>query len=293
MPNKTLVKAPALGRLLNEPLLQFFFLGAALFAVAHAVERHRANAAREIVIDPPLIERLSRLYELQTGSLPSQARMDKLVDEYVREEVLFREAVRMGLDRDDEIVRRRLTQKLDFLQRDLQAIADPTDSGLRQFYAEHPERFRVPATVSFSHVYFSPDRDGAEGARKRAEQALASLKTAGTERAPEAGDRFPLQYDFSGLSPDEAAQSFGRTPILDALFSAPPGQWTGPVESGYGLHLVYVSARKEPSVPPFDAIRDKVREAYLDAARREGNERRFEEMKRGYAVSYAGLEPTE
>lgn len=293
MPNDALTTAPTWRLWLNEPLLQFFVLGAALFAVAHVVEQHRANAAREIVIDPPLVERLSKLYELQTGSLPSKARLSKLIDEYVREEVLFREAVRMGLDQDDEIVRRRLTQKLDFLQRDLQAIADPTESGLRQFYAEHPERFQVPAAVSFSHVYFSPDRDGAEGARKRAEQALVGLKASAVERASETGDRFPLQYDFSGLSPAEAAQSFGQSPILETLFSAPAGQWTGPVESGYGFHLVFVTARKEAAVPPFDTIREKVKEAYLDAARRDGNEKRFEEMKRGYAVNYAGLEPAE
>jgi peptidyl-prolyl cis-trans isomerase C len=290
MPEKIPYPSSAAGRLLREPLLQFFFLGAALFAAAHAVEQHRQTAQREILIDRPLAERLAKLYELQTGSLPSKARLERLVDDYVREEILFREAVRMGLDRDDEIVRRRLTQKLDFLQRDLLAIADPSEDALREFYTAHPDRFQAPAGVTFSHIYFSPDRSGSEAAKARAEKTRAALPL-GVTRAPEAGDRFPLQHDYADLNPAEASQVFGKTPILNALFTAPANQWAGPFESGYGIHLIFVSSRKEAAVPPFETIRDRVKEAYLDAARRDGNEKKFEELKKGYSVNYAYLEP--
>lgn len=254
------------------------------------MEQHRQTVQREILIDRSLVEHLSKLYELQTGSLPSKVRLERLVDDYVREEILFREAVRMGLDRDDEIVRRRLTQKLDFLQRDFLTIAEPSEDALREFYAAHPDRFPAPAGVTFSHIYFSPDRGGAAAAKARAEKTLAALPL-GVTRAPEAGDRFPLQHDYADLNPVEASQVFGKTPILEALFIAPANQWAGPFESGYGAHLIFVSHRKEAAVPPFETIRNRVKEAYLDTARQDGNEKKFEELKKAYSVNYAYLEP--
>lgn len=271
-------------RILGEPLLQFLVLGGLLFATAHGVAKHRDEAAREIVVDASLTHRLATLYESQTGAPPSPERVGALVDEYVRDEVLFREALKMGLDQNDEIVRRRLTQKIDFLQRDLTIVAEPDESRLRDFYREHLDAFTDPAAVGFTHVYFSPDAAGSEAARKRAEGALSRLNGATGEEAKKSGDTFPLQDSYVALTREDAVQLFGETPIIDGLFDAALDQWSGPFQSGYGWHLVRVN-RKEAAAPvPFERVRERVRVAWLQQARNDANARNFEALKANYVI---------
>lgn len=280
-----------LRRILGEPLLQFLVLGSVLFLAAHGVAKHRDEAAREIVVDASLTQRLATLYESQTGSRPTPERIRALVDEYVRDEVLFREALKMGLDQNDEIVRRRLTQKIDFLQRDLTVVAEPDEGHLRQFYQEHLPEFTDPATVGFTHVYFSPDAAGSEAAHKRAEATLARLNGAASDEARKSGDAFPLQDGYAALTREDAVQLFGETPIIDGLFAAPLDQWIGPFQSGYGWHLVRVS-RKEAAAPAaFERVRDAVRTAWLQQARNEANARTFETLKANYVIVHQAAEP--
>lgn len=275
----------AIRRALHEPLLQFLVLGGLLFISAHVVAHREDELNREIVIDSALAGRLAKLYEMQTGVQPSKARLDALIDEHIRDEVLFREAIKIGLDQNDEIIRRRLTQKLDFLQRDLVVIPEPALAELQRYYETHRADFTEPEAITFSHVYFSPDQDGSEAAQTRAEQVLAQLKIASTQRAPQLGDSFPLQYDYADLNRQDTIQLFGQTPIVDALFAAQPGQWNGPFHSGYGWHLVYINRKKEAAVTPFEQAREKVRQAYLDKARAEANAQKFEELKSSYAIA--------
>lgn len=274
-------------RALREPLLQFFTIGAVLFAAVHAIANNKADMSRHIVIDTRAVDRLAKLYEMQSGTQPSATKLDALVEEYVREEVLYREAVRMGLDQNDEIVRRRLTQKLEFLERDLITVPDPSEAELKRYYAEHAEQFIQRATVTFSHLYFSPDLGGSEFAKRRAEAALAKLRPRSAAGAPRAGDRFPLQHDYADIEKLEVAQLFGQFPIVEALFSSPIGQWVGPVQSGYGWHLILISRRKEATLPPLEEVTERVKQAYLDEKRHEANEQKFEEMEMTYTITRA------
>jgi hypothetical protein len=192
------------------------------------------------------------------------------------------------LDQDDEIVRRRLIQKLEFLQRDLTAVPTPTEAQLQAYYDAHRERFALPAHVSFTHVYFSPDRLGSSAAQQRAREARHALAT--NADAEQLGDVFPLQNSFSDFTRAEAIQVFGGTPIVDALFAAPQGQWSEPVRSGYGWHLIRVAARSNSTVPSYANVRTQVRDAYLQDASTAANRRQLETLRARYDIVRAGSE---
>jgi len=272
-------------RAMREPLIQFIALGGLLFLSTHVIAEHRDSSNKEIVVDHSVSERIAKLYEMQTGTSPSAGRLEALVDEYIRDEILYREAKKIGLDQNDEIIKRRLTQKLDFLQRDLAVIPEPTDDQLRSYYSSHAAEFTSPETVTFTHIYFNPDHGGSDAARARAVQVLTTMAPAASERAPQLGDTFPLRYDYVGLTKEEATQLFGQTPIVDSVFASESGRWLGPFQSGYGWHLVYVYRKKEAALIAFDDARDRVHQAYIDKARAEANERKFEQLKSEYVVA--------
>ena len=271
-------------KMAREPLVHFLLLGLLIFAASAIVTKHRENAGRRIVIDKNLVVHFITLYEAQMGTLPSKSQLDGMIDDYVREEVQFREAKHMGLDNDDEIVRRRLASKFDFLQRDLVAVPEPSAEELQRYYASHRNDFLQPASVTFTHIYFSPDHGGDAVAHSRAEQSLAKFQSAKVTRAPEPGDRFPLQSDYADVQRLDLLQQFGDSPIVERVFATPTKQWAGPVRSGYGWHLVYVSDREEARVPPLKEIQDKVRAAYIEDMKEKANQARYDALAKEYVI---------
>jgi len=271
----------SIGRILREPLVHFFLVGLVLFVAADAYKR--ATNVYRIEITPDRVAALELSYQQQFGAPPTPAAREALIDRFVDEEVLFREGLAMGLDRGDEIVRRRVVQKMQFLQQDLQPPREPTEPDLRAWYRSHLSQYSAPARVSFTHIFFSPDKGGDTGAQARAKAVLATLNGTVT-RAPERGDNFPDLYDYTGFGPSEAARLFGATPLAQALLTAPTGRWVGPYQSGYGWHLLFISGRRPPQTPPFEAVRDQVRADRLAAGEAEDNRRAFEALKSRFVV---------
>jgi len=189
----------------------------------------------------------------------------------------------MGLDRDDEIVRRRIAQKVQFLREDLAIPAEPTETELRRFFEARKLRYAQPPRTTFRHLYFSPDAGGAATARTRAEAALARL---GGGAAPDSlgADPFPDRETYVALSRDEAARVFGRSPLAQGLEQAPPGRWSGPFRSGYGWHLVRVEARYPGALNAFAEAREQVRSDFLAEAQAAANAKALADMKARYAV---------
>jgi hypothetical protein len=245
-------------KLLREPLVHFVALGAVLFLVYAVVSGvFASDASRRIEITESEIQLLAETWQRQWQRPPTEAELQGLVQARVREEVLYREALAVGLDQNDVVVRRRMVQKMELLSQDLALLADPTDQELQSFFQERQEEYRVPPQLSFSHVYFNPDRRGV-AMEDDARRALAGLR-AGTlppQRAPELGDRFMLPYDYTRLSPLEVQQQFGAR-FAEALVELEPG-WHGPIVSGYGLHLVNVRERVESRIPEYAEIRDRL-----------------------------------
>jgi hypothetical protein len=273
--------------MIHEPLVHFLLLGALILAASAIVSKHRDDASRRIVIDKSLVLHFIKLEQAQMGTPPSKSQLDGMIEDYIREEVEFREAKRMGLDKDDEIVRRRLASKFDFLQRDLVTVPDPSAGELQLYYAEHQKDFLQRASVTFTHIYFSPDHGGDAVARSRAEQALIKLQSGPVTRAPQLGDPFPLQSDYADVQRLDLLQQFGDGPIVDSVFATPVNRWAGPVHSGYGWHLVYVTHREETHAPPLEEIRDKVKAAYVDDMKEKANQERFEALKKQYVIDRA------
>jgi hypothetical protein len=270
--------------LLREPLVQFLLVGALLLAGGWTIERQQAAAERTLVIDAALEQRLARLYAMQMGAPPARAQLDELIETYVHEEVLYREALRMGLAQDDEIIRRRLVQKLEFLSNDLAVIPEPSEAALRACYDANISQFTSGPVVTFEHVYFDPDVTGAAAAGDRARAVLARLTAGKQSLGDGGGDPFPLQSHYAQIDRADAVQVFGRTAIVDALFTQRPGEWSGPHQSGYGWHLIRVTNRAGEAVQPFAAVRDSVRRMYLQEQAEAQRRKRYEQLRTRYAI---------
>ena len=269
--------------LVKEPLFHFLAIGLALFllfAVAGDFGGERDDA---IVVSEAQLERLVTTFERQWRRPPTQDELTGLVEALIREEVLYREALRLGLERDDTIIRRRLAQKMEFLSEDLASSIQPDEEALRKFFAEHPERYEDPLRVSFTHIYFNEDaRNDAAG---DARVVLAELQEAEVSpgRAPELGDRFMLQYDYPDKSEAEIGRHFGGEFAAAVMALEEPG-WHGPLRSGYGLHLVHLQGRQPASMPAFEEVRERVVSDFEVDLRERANDAFYEGLRRRYRI---------
>lgn len=271
---------PFICKALREPLLHFVVAGFVLF-IAGAAHRRETDPFR-IVVTPEREAQLVNRYALQFGAPPDAPTRAALVDREIEEEMLFRQGVALGLDRNDELVRRRIVQKMQFLLEDLSPPAEPADAELRAYYSVHADRYATPARVTFSHVYFSSER-GDEPARARALQTLSELG-AGRKHAEELGDPFPDLSHFAAYDAKQVHRLFGQTEMADAAFSAPAGRWVGPYKSVYGWHLLYVDDRQDGGRQIFTAVRDKVRTDYLLDAQDRANRQAMSQLSREFTV---------
>jgi hypothetical protein len=278
-------------KLLREPLAHFLFLGAAIFGI-HALiaERPPADAENRIMIGAGDVEQLRTTWTNKWQRPPAADELKGLIEARIREEVLYREALALGLDRDDTIVRGRLAQKFQFLAEDLAASRDPTDAELAAYFEANRERYRVPFRLSFIQVYFNPDLRGA-AAERDAGVALASLR-AGSRASTAAGlgDGVMLDDAYRRQSAQDIEAVFGRG-FSDAMFGLDVGVWSGPIASGYGLHLVRVEERVAGRIPPLSEVEEQVRADWSYDERRQANEAIFQRLRVRYEVVVEGGVP--
>jgi hypothetical protein len=210
--------------------------------------------------------------------------LEGLIRNYIREEVFYREALALGLDRDDTVIRRRLRQKMEFISDDLAARIDPTDEDLRAFLAKHADTFRVEQRFTFSHVYLNPERRG-DALPGDVERLLTELNmSAGATEVATLGDSFLLGHVFTAAPRSEVARVFGPR-FAAQLSQLEPGTWQGPVTSGYGMHLVFIRERAEGWVPPLAEVRDAVHREWANAQRLEANEQFYQRLRQRYIVT--------
>ena len=267
--------------LIREPMFHFLVVGALMFGVAEVIEHHRSQY--RIVVTPEQRTRLAESYRQQYGSSPGNRQFDTLLRNYVREEILYREALALGLDRDDEIVRRRLAQKITFLQQDLAFFETPTETEVRAWYDSHRDRYTEPERRSFTHIYFSPDAGDAE-ARARAEQTRTRVAHAQDVRDPGLGDAFPGSTDLVDIDADTAERLFGKSELKDAIYTSPIGTWSGPYRSGFGWHLIYVTRATTDQALAYDDVRDRARQDFEDSRRISLNQAAIDTVARRYEV---------
>lgn len=272
---------------LREPVVQFLLIGALLYgaAVLHA----RSADPQRIVITNEAVALLEQRFVRQFGRSPSSEEFEWLIERHVRDEVFYREGLALGLGEGDEIVRRRIVQKMEFLSEGESQILEPTAADLRAFYEANAARYRSPARASFEHLYFSPDDGGEGAATARAERVLTALRAGPDGTQPRGSavpgvDRFWERTRFERADREEIERVFGRTDLAAAVFDLPLRQWAGPLRSGLGWHLVRVDAREAPQTAPFEAVEADVRIDWLDAQRARHRAATFAELKRRYRV---------
>ena len=270
-------------RWLREPLLHFLLIGGALFALFYQVAEPETVSYNRIVISVADIERMITLFERKLQRLPTQQELNGLVEAQIREEILYREALVMGLDQDDTIVRRRMAQKVEFMFNDLVDAAEPTDKELQRFLTDHPDRFTESARTSFVRIYLNADKRG-DSVEQDAEQLLQTLSSnQDTSDAATAGDAFMFGYGFDNQSEQQVSRMFGRE-FAEALNALTTGSWQGPIISGYGLHLVFIEDRSEAWLPPLAEIRDAVLYELLAERRQQANQAFYNNLRERYDV---------
>jgi hypothetical protein len=269
-----------LGKIIREPLVHFLAAGLAIFLIGQHFSA--TSAAARIVVTKEQVAKIGEAYRREFGAAPTPDVMAALVEKYIDEEALYRAGVALNFNRDDEIVRRRVIQKMQFLQQDLRPPAEPTAAQISEYFAAHRAHYIQPERVTFEHVFFSPDRDGDANARHRAEVALSRMANADAP-AP-TGDPFPDLRDFTNFDATQARRLFGETPIVQALFEAPTGRWSGPYQSAYGWHLVYVHAKQPAETPELSAVQEQVRTDLLADERARANRAALNALRARYTV---------
>lgn len=268
----------------REPLVHFLILGAGIFFISGLLRNPEADKADRIVVTAGHIEQIVEGWSRTWQRPPTPQELEGLIEDYIREEIFCREALVLGLDRDDTIVRRRLRQKVEFLSEDMIGVKEPEEEDLRRFLESHPDTFRIGAKITFSHIYFNQDRRG-EAIRNDAEYLRAKLVKGNNEvDSNEVGDPFPLPHDFEMLPEDEVVKLFGQE-FAAQLLKLGLNTWSGPVESGYGIHLVFIHERTVGHIPDLSEARETVKREWLAAQRSKAKETFYQRLRNRYTVS--------
>lgn len=272
--------------MLREPLVHFLLIGLVLFAAYSLLNpgTNQEGRSTQIVLTEDDIRQLQIAFTSQWQRPPNSEEMAALIDSRIREEVLYREGLVLGLDKEDTIVKRRIAQKMDFLAEDLSDLREPTTEELKTWFEKNSHRFTLPSRVTFRHLYFSPDRRG-QNARADAVRALDKIDGRSKD-IPEVdvlADPFMFQDYYGDRTPEQVAKEFGPD-FAQALFQVKPGSWQGPIESGYGWHLIWIDSATSSRVPSFNEVEPDVKSAWTEEQRDEFKRRAFQAMKTRYQV---------
>jgi hypothetical protein len=278
---------PVIRRLLREPLLHFLLLGAGLFLLYEATNDGASQAPRVIEISEARTTALAESFAVVWMRPPTTTELKGLIDDYVAEEIYYREAVTMGLDQNDTVIRRRLRQKMEFISDSVADAVEPSDAQLQAFLAENAAKFVQPAELTFQQVFLSAERRG-DAVRADAEKLLAKLQAGqGPARPVDAGDPTMLPPTMEAATPQAIANTFGDE-FVQQVDAAPVGQWSGPVESAFGLHLVRVDQRGVGKTPTLAEIRPIVLREWQSGERQRQNKAFLAALRDKYEVRVEG-----
>jgi PPIC-type PPIASE domain len=269
-------------KIIRQPLFHFLLIGAGIF-VFYYLMNPVADKKQTIIIDDDMVNRIGSLFQKQWNRLPTDAEWNSLLDQEIRQEVYYRQALKMNLDHNDELIRRRMNQKLDFITSDLAELKTPSDTALQAFYQQHKEKYLQEASYSFSHIYFNADKRA--HAKEDAATLLPSLPPT-DKNLPELtklGDPFAFAYHTDEATAKEIDAQMGEG-FAASLKGLPIGKWSGPVLSGYGTHLIFIDAVKPATELPFAAMRDQLLNDYRYDFQQQFNQKVYEDFKKEYTI---------
>jgi len=257
----------------KDPLILFFIGGAFLFAIAELADSDEISY--QIDIRESDLTRLNDQWAMQMRRPATEQELGNLTEQLIKEEIYYREAMRLGLDQNDTIVRRRMVQKLTFLTEDIATTDIPDEQALKDYYDENTEEYRQPKRYSFQHRYFSSDRR--EDAQEDAETSLFNNK--------DLGDPFMLQKAYSKRSEREIADLFGREFAQSITILEPSDQWQGPLKSAYGFHTLLLETTQESYIKDYETVKERVLIDFQQETRRVANEQYFLDLRNKYSVN--------
>ena len=271
-------------KLLREPLFHFLILGAGLFVLYYAGNGSVSSQSHRIVVDETQVLRLAEQFQRTWMRPPTQQELQALAEDYVKEEILYREAQALGLDEDDLVIRRRLRQKMEFLNADLMESQAPTEAQLLAYLDANQDRFRRPDRFSLQQIYLNPHKHKAN-LKRTAAGLLERLNTdpAFAADSQAMGDVTLLPAKLDGVTRREVANTFGPGFAKD-LENTPVGRWTGPYESSYGLHLIRITERKSGGLPAMAEIRPVLEREWRTERSKAANERFYRALRERYDV---------
>lgn len=272
-------------KFLREPLVQFLFLGGLIYlAYGLFSPQTEEGNSRTIVVNVSKVQWMQDSWKKRWNRLPTQKELDGLIQQYIKETVLYNEAITMGLDKGDGIIRRRLAQKVEFLAKDLVIYTPPTEEDLKKYYEEHQDKYKPDATYTFTQIYFDPDKRG-ESTLDDANKIKEKLVAQGSmmQKVEGLGDDYMTANYFEANTPMEIRKNFGSG-FAQSLIELKAGVWHGPVLSGFGTHLVFVNEIVSPPVPPLEEIKARVLEEWISDKREELNDEFYEALKGYYTI---------
>jgi len=280
-----------LKKLLKEPLIYFFVLGFVVFGLHSSLNREKQIQNVDpftVNVTSSDIEWIRSSWEARMKRKPMQQELQGLIDRFIRDEILFREASAMDMDERDLVIQRRLVQKLTFVFEDLAEAIAPTDEELRKYMQENQDKYRIPEMMSFTHVYFSPDKR--KDVMEEAKVVLTQLKSEKStpKEAVSLGDPIMVDSTFRQRSPDEVARTLGKQ-FAAKLFSAGEMGWQGPIVSTFGVHLVYIDERTASKMPEFENIREEVKNDFMYDRKKQVVDTAYNAAKSKYTILVEGL----
>jgi len=272
---------------LKEPLIHFLLLGVLIFVFYDAVSG-KGSAPNEIFISRGQQENLLNTFSRTWQRPPTPAEFQALLQDYIRQEIAYRESKNMGLDQDDIVIRRRLRQKLELLAEDMATLAPPDDAQLEEYLDQHRDEFMLEPRISLRQIYFSPDRRGVNAEQDAADLLRRLSAQSSADDPGQHGDPIPLPDTIRDMRESEVARLFGNG-FCDALQGLEAGQWSGPVASGFGFHLVYVESRVPGRVPDLSEVREVVQRDWISQRGRETIDGLYDRLAENYTIEVEPL----
>jgi hypothetical protein len=275
------------GRLLREPLVHFLAFALIVFAAYHILAPSADGRTGRIVVTAGKVEQIAVRFAQIWQRPPTPQELKGLIDEEVKEEIYVREALALGLDKDDTLIRRRLRQKMELLSEAGVDAASPTEAELEAYLKSHAEAFAINPAISFRQVFLNPQRQGT-GIDRTAEAILETLKVKPETDVSTLGDASLLPTEMPLTDLKTIGHMFGSE-FADAIGKAKVGVWTGPIASGFGLHIVRVSERQQGRISVFGEVRDAVTREWTNDKRKELESDRLAALLKRYEVTVEGL----
>ena len=271
-----------MNKVLREPFVHFVLIGLGLFVLFAIVNDDNSPDDDTILVSQGKIQNLVTIFSKTWQRPPNEKELQGLIEDHIKEEVFYREALRLGLDGDDVIIRRRMRQKMEFVAEDISTLIEPTEEELTNYLEEYPDKFEIPPRYSFRQVYISPEGKG-EGFDAYCDNLLTKLRSGNVRDFESLSDPLMLKSVFPDVTPFEIRRSFGDdfTVVIEDL---PHDSWEGPVRSGLGFHMVYIYAHVPTRIPDLEEVRPEVERELMNDRRLQTLDAFYEGLRSNYEV---------